>query len=205
MNAKIITVANLKGGSAKTTSAAYLAHAYAAKGKRVLLVDSDPQQSALRWSEAGEWDIPTIALPVKTLHAKLAGIIPSGTDVVVLDTPPLDDEAGIVYSALRAADAVLVTMAPTMMEFERLPDVWAAIEEIEALRAQPPYSAVLLNRTVTRASSTQTFRQLIEDSGHRVLDTTVPRLEKFAQSFAAPIRDVDVYAAVADELMKGIN
>lgn len=197
---KIITVANLKGGSAKTTSAAYLAHAFAARGARVLLVDSDPQGSALRWSEAGDWDIPTIAMPVKNLHTKLAAIVPAGTDVVVLDTPPLDEQAGIVYSAMRAADIVLVTMAPTMMEFERLPDVWAALDEVESLRSSESISAVLLNRTVANASSTATFRDLISDSGHHVLGATIPRREAFAQAFAAPIQDVGAYADVADEL-----
>lgn len=197
---RIITITNLKGGSAKTTSTAYLAHAYAAQGKSVLVVDADPQGSALRWSESGDWDIPTLALPVKNLHTRLAGIVPPTTDVVLVDTPPLDEQAGIVYSALRAADTIIVTMAPTMLEFERLPDVWAAIDEVEPLRAAPPRVAVLLNRTVARANSTEMFRKLIEDSGHHVLTTTIPRRESIAQAFAAPVTDLGKYADAADEI-----
>lgn len=197
---KIITVTNLKGGSAKTTSTAYLAHAYAAQGKSVLVVDADPQGSALRWSEAGEWEIPTLALPVKNLHLRLKGIVPPATEVVLIDTPPLDEHAGIVYSAIRAADTVIVTMAPTMLEFERLPDVWAAIEEVEPLRDTQPGVAVLLNRTVANANSTAMFRDLIIESGHHVLSTTIPRREAIAQAFAGAVTDLGKYADAAKEI-----
>jgi chromosome partitioning protein len=197
---RVITVTNLKGGTAKTTSTAYLAHAYAARGRNVLVVDADPQGSALRWSEAAEWSIPTLGLPVKNLHTRLAGIVPPATDLVLIDTPPLEEHAGIVLSALRSADVAVVTLAPTMMEFERLPEVWAAIDDVEALRNTPLVSTVLLNRTVNKARSTGMFRDLIADSGRNVLTTTIPRLEVYAQAFAAPVSDLGPYAAMADEI-----
>lgn len=196
----IITITNLKGGSAKTTSTAYLAHALAHQGLSVLVIDADPQGSALRWSELAEWEIPTLALPVKTLHTKLAGIVPPSTDVVLIDTPPLDDHAGIVYSAMRAADTVLVTMAPTMMELERLVDVWAALDGVEPLRATTPIAAVLLNRTVANARSTEDIREAITESGRHVLETTIPRRESIAQSFGGPITDLGRYADAAGEI-----
>lgn len=96
-----ITVANLKGGSAKTPTTAYLAHAYTRLGYEVLLVDADPQGSLLHWSETSEWPIPTIGLAVKTLHTRLPGIVTATTDIVIVDTPPLDDHTGIVHSAMR--------------------------------------------------------------------------------------------------------
>ena len=64
---------------------------------------------------------------MKGLHKRLIGIVSPTTDVIVIDTPLLEEKAGIVVAALRAADVVIVAMAPTMGEYERLPKVWAAI------------------------------------------------------------------------------
>ena len=40
---KVITVSNQKGGTAKTTSCVNLGIGLASEGKRVLLIDTDPQ------------------------------------------------------------------------------------------------------------------------------------------------------------------
>lgn len=197
----IFAISNLKGGTGKTTTTCHLAAAFEDQGLKAFIVDADPQGSALRWSEAANWSIPTVGMPVKNLHTQLPGITPVGTDIVIIDTPPLDEQAGIVYSALRAADIIVITMAPTMIEFERLQDVWAAVEEIEPLRTAPAEAVVLLNRTVTNANSTPTFRTAIEDSGHRVLKDTIPRRESIAQAFGAAINDLSRYNAVAEELL----
>ncbi len=46
---RTIAVANPKGGSAKTTTTVNLAAALAERGRKVLVVDLDPQASATRW------------------------------------------------------------------------------------------------------------------------------------------------------------
>ena len=45
-----ITIANQKGGCGKTTTAMNLAGVFTKIGYSVLVVDADPQKSALRWS-----------------------------------------------------------------------------------------------------------------------------------------------------------
>lgn len=201
----VITVANLKGGSSKTTTAAFLAQALHDAGLSVLVVDADPQSSALRWAEASGWPMATVGLPVRTLHAQLAGIA-GGRDVVVIDTPPLELQSGIVHSALRAADLVVVTTAPTPMEVERVAAVRAAIDDVASLRldGRAPTAVVLLTRTVANAVSTGVWRDALTTAGWRVLTAEVRRLEAIAQAAGDPIRDTGPYAAVAEEVLDAV-
>jgi chromosome partitioning protein len=199
---RVITVANMKGGSAKTTTAAYLAHAFARAGSRVLCVAADPAGSLLRWRDAGAWTIPVIGMPTRKIHTDLPNV-GDRYDVAVIDTPPLDDQAGIVYSAIRAATDVLVPVGATTMELDRLSPVFDVVDEVDVLRSDPATMAVLLTRTVANATSVAVARQVIsEDLQRRVLRTSIPRLERYALAFGAPVELIpgDPYVLAAEEL-----
>src|SRR4051812_9684424 len=117
----VLVIANFKGGTGKTTTTAFTSHVLHEQGRRVLVVDADPQGSSLKWNEQapGGWPFPVIGMSTKTLHRDLPGITGSH-EVIVIDTPPLEDQRGVVMSALRLATHVLVPMAPSPIEYERL-------------------------------------------------------------------------------------
>ena len=93
MPARIVTVAQQKGGAGKTTLVIQLATALAAAGRRVAVVDIDPQGSLtawmrlreqrgpsvpeLRFSMVGGWRLPVELDRLRGEH-----------DVVVIDSPP---------------------------------------------------------------------------------------------------------------------
>ena len=77
------------------------------------------------------------------------------------------------------------------------------IAEVQAVREIPVRSAVLLNRCIARAHSTTDAREALEGLGYDVLETAVPRLEVYAQSFGMPVKRVgcDVWRQVARDLI----
>ena len=204
-----IAVANLKGGSTKTTSSAFVLHALQQAGLEVIGVDADGEnESLLAWSEAGQWTIPVIGMPVNDLHRKLPGITGDRYDAVVIDTPPMKERKGVVVSALRLASHVLVPMAPTGMEYSRLSAIRDVCEDVAALREGTPAElAVVLTRTVPNAASTDVYRQLIRDDGVRVLGPTIGRLERFAQAYGLPIENAaaTAYGDIVAELLTPAN
>jgi chromosome partitioning protein len=209
-----LALANLKPGTGKTTSAVWLAHVFAQAGNSVLLVDADPSGSALEWSDLAAMDphlaapeaafpFRIIALPSRELHRRLPEIA-QADDVVIIDTPQLEDHAGIARSALRYADEILIPCAPSPIEINRTTPVRDEISDVGAVRDRPARSAVLLNRCITRAHSTHDAREALERLGYDVLGTAVPRLEVYAQSFGMPLKRPgrDVWRRVALELIE---
>lgn len=210
-----VALANLKPGTGKTTSAVWLAHIFARAGNRVLLVDGDPSGSALEWSDLAAmypglppqqaFPFRIVALPSREMHRRIPEIAHED-DVVIIDAPQLEDHAAIALSALRYADEILIPCAPSPIEINRTSPVREEISEVEPFRDRPPRTAVLLNRCIARANSTGDAREALQGLGYDVLDTAVPRLEVYAQSFGVPIPDrghgPDIWRQVGHELVR---
>ena len=143
-----------------------------------------------------------VALPSRELHRRVPEIA-RDDDVVIIDTPQIEDHGAIARSALRYADEVVIPCAPSPIEINRTSPVRDEIAEIQALREIPVRSAVLLNRCITRAHSTVDAREALAGLGYEVLETAVPRLEVYAQSFGVPIRHTgtDIWRQVARDLI----
>lgn len=189
----IIAVVNLKGGTSKTTSAVFLAHALAEQGRSVLLVDADPQASATSWHrDAPErFPFPVLPMPSKRLHLELPDHMREQYNAVVIDTPPLEQQAGIVAAALRVATLVVIPTAPTAIEIERLYAVGQVLEETAnwSPDGRPLRAGVLFTRTIPNASSTDAYREQLTADGFWVLDAAISRLERFGQAYAENVTD----------------
>ena len=209
-----LALANLKPGTGKTTSAVWLAHVFAQAGNSVLLVDADPSGSALEWSDLAAmypglapqraaFPFRIVALPSRELHRRLPEIA-RDDDVVIIDTPQIEDHAAIARSALRYVDEVVIPCAPSPIEINRTTPVREEIAEVQEIRDVPLRWAVLLNRCVARAHSTADAREALVDLGYDVLETVVPRREIYAQSFGLPIKQagLDIWRQVARDLIE---
>jgi chromosome partitioning protein len=112
-----IVVLNSKGGSGKTTIATNLAAYYAAAGRRVALMDLDPQGSSMRWLKQRPAEAPPIhgiAGYEKRLNVTRAFALrsPPGTEHLVVDTPAALP-AIQMPETVRDATAIIVPVLPS--------------------------------------------------------------------------------------------
>lgn len=111
-----VLVASSKGGAGKTTLATGLAAAYAVAGKRTVLLDVDPQRSALHWCERRAPQ-PAAVLGIEGNLRRWPRELPADVQRLIIDTP-----AGAMAADLGVwldqVDAVLVPVAPSYIDLE---------------------------------------------------------------------------------------
>ena len=130
----ILSVVNQKGGTGKTTIATNLATAFS-KGDNVLLIDADPQQSALDWKADRSENLPSVAvigLPAPNLHREIQHLKKQYKLIII-------DGGSRVTATARAAVAIAdFILVPTLVS---KPDVLSTqkffkevVEEVASMR-----------------------------------------------------------------------
>ena len=179
MSARIITIAQQKGGAGKTTLAAQLAVTLANGGNRVAVMDIDPQASLSGWHRLrsqSKFELAPIALSdvsgwrVSTELDRLK----RGHDFIIIDTPPhAETEA---KNAIRAANVVLIPIQPSPM------DLWATKPTLDMAKSEKVPSLVILNRVPPRGKVLDAMRKAVDDNSLPVAQAGLGNRTAFAAS-----------------------
>jgi chromosome partitioning protein len=131
-----IAITGRKGGIGKTTLCANLGAELAALGRRVTLLDTDPQQSLVAWARLGEGFLSKCVQAVdisrpERFRAKVDSLAGSA-DRVLIDTPPGFTDPALLASLV--ADLVLLPAGPSPLDIMAAKDALALAVEAEKQR-----------------------------------------------------------------------
>ena len=201
MAGKIITIAQQKGGSGKTTLAAHLAVAWSRKpGMRVAILDIDPQGSLGEWFEAREERLGEEAGNISFRTAsgwgsrREARSLARDHDFVIVDTPPKSDRDG--RPAMEAADLVAIPVQPSPV------DLWATEPTVEMAVAEGALAILVLNRVPPRARVTKEMADAMTEFGAKSAKARLGNRVAFAASMGqgSTVLETRLSAKAADEV-----
>jgi len=215
---RVISVANQKGGVGKTTSTVSLAAALAVHGKKVLIIDSDPQGNATSGLgvhpstiQLAGAEIELTSQPRREQRLKEAvKKIKDDYDYIFIDCPP--SLGHLTMNAFTASDTVLI---PVQCEYYALEGLSQLMNTITMVRKhfnpQLKIEGVLLTMYDARTNlGNEVKDDVIKYFREKVYKTIIPRNVRLSEapSYGQAIVDYDprsrgaeVYMELAKEVL----
>ncbi len=180
---KVVTVLSQKGGAGKSTLTMQLAGGLVRRGRRVAIVDLDPQETASRWAQAAAATAPFPAAVTRLEDAaalrqtiRAAG---RDADVILLDCPPSIEHPATLAS-LHEADVALVPVVPSPADLWSTKGVERLILQVQASRKG--LKAALVPNRVLRTNLAWDVLEVMREFTLPVLGASLSQRNAFAQS-----------------------
>jgi len=204
----VIALVGNKGGAGKTTLAVNLA-AGLTRQDSVVVIDADPQGSALQWRAiAGDASAPPVAAAEADLqHQAIKLLLDYRT--VVIDCPP-SVQSPQTGAVLGFVDLALIPVQPSPM------DLWANVHIEKSIddahKVNPSLRTLLvINQLETRTTLSRLVRDALSEIAFPVAETAVRRRAIYRASalqgksvFEMGRRGADA-AAEIDQLIQEVN
>jgi chromosome partitioning protein len=195
--ALIVSVVNLKGGVGKTTTALYFAEAAKEEGRAPIVIDADGERSALEWSSQGELSFEVVAVEKDAL-ARQARLLEKEGRVVIIDTPPNNREA--LWAASAVADHVVVPVAPTGVDVNRLRATLEVLLDVEAIKGKLDTS-ILFTRWDKRKRLAREAAELLDN--FPLLGARIRSLTRYEDGFGNSPWYLEEYREAWTEVISG--
>jgi len=182
MAARVITVAQQKGGAGKTTVTVHLSLALAALGEKTALIDIDPQGSLSHWFKlreaalgAGKTGIALSSVQGWRVAGEIDRLAREFSYIVVDSPPHAQTEA---KAAIRAAHLVVIPVQPSPL------DLWATKPTVDIAKDSKVPVLLLLNRLPIKSPLKDEAERLLGEMGVTVATTRIGNRVGFATSMS---------------------
>lgn len=154
----IISFVNQKGGTGKTTLAVNFACVSALSDKNTLLIDSDPQMSAMKFRARRPEDkdpfvavsilTPTVHKDVKNMHF----------DNCFIDCGAREND--VLRSVMLASDYVIIPITPSQFDIWSSIETFKALDEVRGIKDIP--GGIVLNQLIDKTNVTKDIEELVK-------------------------------------------
>ena len=198
---KIITFANQKGGSGKTTLSANLAVLWANSEYKVAVIDADAQKSLTYWLEARKKyyreepiGIDHYPFDVRNLNEDLKQI-KRKYDFIIIDSPP-----SITFDTIqiiKSSDFIYVPVQPSPI------DLMATIPFLNISKQERKKTTVILNRVMPRAKLTEAMIMRLRYAGAKIARSRISSKIIYAETFSVGrgVIDISVTSDTSKEII----
>ena len=173
---KLITVTSYKGGVTKSTTAIHLATYLSSEGN-VLLIDGDPNRTAIAWSERGQ-------LPFDVVDERKAMKVIANYDYAVIDTPARPDSSDLKELA-EGCDLLILPTLPDVVSLEPMMQTASDLGNAN-------YRTLIAIVPPKPNRDGETMRSELQEAGVPVFNTMIRRSIGFSKAALAgrPVRDM---------------
>lgn len=167
----IITVAGFKGGVGKTTSAIHFA-AYLQENAPTLLVDGDPNHSALTWARHGK-------LPFKVVEERAAAKFAREYEHIVFDLKARPDEEDL-KALVEGCDLLIIPSKPDPLSVDAL---LLTINMLRTIGANQ-YRVLLTIAPPRPTTDAEKAHEALASAGYPLFKTIIRRTKAFEDAAA---------------------